>query len=191
MWILGTQDTFCLSSQMGSAHYPWVKLVNGKHTPQVPSLPHCYEDKFPAYRETFPGGGGGGVAQSCLTLCDPMDCSPPGSSIHGIFQARILEWAAISFSRGSSRPRDQTLVSRIVDRHFTVWATKEVPGYRETFLVIKKKKKKTFSKGLLLEDLERTFINILELLKGTSSWEWIKGKKIIGKICQLAQISWE
>jgi len=42
------------------------------------------------------------VTQSCLTLCDPMDCNPPGSSIHGIFQARILEWVAISFSRGSS-----------------------------------------------------------------------------------------
>ena len=40
------------------------------------------------------------VAQSCPTLCDPMDCSPPGSSVHGIFQARILEWVAISFSRG-------------------------------------------------------------------------------------------
>ena len=47
------------------------------------------------------------VAQSCLTLCDPMGCSPPGSSVHGILQARILEWVAISFSRGSSRPRDQ------------------------------------------------------------------------------------
>ena len=46
------------------------------------------------------------VAQSCLTLCDPMDCSLPGSSIHGIFQTRILEWVAISFSRRSSRPRD-------------------------------------------------------------------------------------
>ena len=45
------------------------------------------------------------VAQSCLTLCDPMDCSPPGSPVHGIFQVRILEWVAISFSRGSSRPR--------------------------------------------------------------------------------------
>ena len=44
---------------------------------------------------------------------DPMDCSPPGSSVHGIFQARILEWVAISFSRGSSRPRDQTWVSCI------------------------------------------------------------------------------
>ena len=49
------------------------------------------------------------VAQSCLTLCDPMDCnSLPGSSIYGIFQARVLEWVAISFSRGSSRPQDQT-----------------------------------------------------------------------------------
>ena len=42
------------------------------------------------------------VAQSCLTLCDPMDCSPPGSSVHGVSQARILEWVPISFSRGSS-----------------------------------------------------------------------------------------
>ena len=46
------------------------------------------------------------VAQSCLTLCDPIDCSLLGSSIHRIFQARVLEWAAISFSRGSSQPRD-------------------------------------------------------------------------------------
>ena len=66
------------------------------------------------------------VAQSCLTLCDPMDCSLPGSSVHGIFQARILEWVAISFSRGSSWPRDWTQVSRIVGRCFTIWATREV-----------------------------------------------------------------
>ena len=46
----------------------------------------------------------------CLTFCDPLDCSPPGSSVHGILQARILEWVAISFSRGSSRPRDLTWV---------------------------------------------------------------------------------
>ena len=66
------------------------------------------------------------VAQSCPTLCNPMDCSPPGSSIYGIFQARVLEWAAISFSRASSRSRDRTWVSHIVDRCFTVWATREV-----------------------------------------------------------------
>ena len=51
------------------------------------------------------------VAQSCPTLCNPMDCSLPGSSVHGIFWARVVEWVAISFSRGSSRPRDQTRVS--------------------------------------------------------------------------------
>ena len=66
------------------------------------------------------------VAQSCLTLCDPIDCSLPGSSVHGIFQAIVLEWIAISFSRGSSQPRAWTQVSRIVDRRFTVWATREV-----------------------------------------------------------------
>ena len=69
------------------------------------------------------------VAQSRPTLCDPMDCSLPGSSIHGTFQAIVLEWIAISFSRGSSQPRDQTQVSHIVDRRFTVWATREVIIY--------------------------------------------------------------
>ena len=66
------------------------------------------------------------VTQLCPTLCDPMDCSLPGSSIHEIFQARILEWVTISFSRRSSQPRDWTQVFRMVGRHFTVWATKEV-----------------------------------------------------------------
>ena len=65
------------------------------------------------------------IAQSCPTLCDPVDCSLPGSSVHGILQARILEWVAISFSRGSSRPGDQTRVSRIAGRRFTIWATRE------------------------------------------------------------------
>ena len=69
--------------------------------------------------------GEGEVAQSCQALCDPMDCSLPHSSIHEIFQARTLEWVIISFSRGSFRPRDQTLVSHIVGRHFTIWATRE------------------------------------------------------------------
>ena len=63
------------------------------------------------------------VAQSCPTLCDPMDCSLSGSTVHGIFQARVLEWIAISFSRGSSQPRNRTRVSRIAGRRFTVWAS--------------------------------------------------------------------
>ena len=53
------------------------------------------------------------VAQLCPTVCDPMNCSPPGPSVHGILQARILEWIAIPFSRRSSQPRDQTWVSYI------------------------------------------------------------------------------
>ena len=51
--------------------------------------------------------------RSCLTLCDPVDCNPPGSSVHGIRQARILEWVAVPSSRGSSRPRDQTHISSV------------------------------------------------------------------------------
>ena len=65
------------------------------------------------------------VAQSCLTLCDPMNCRPPGSSVHGILQARILKWLAISFSRGFSQPRDWTWVFPITGRCFTLWATRE------------------------------------------------------------------
>ena len=65
------------------------------------------------------------VTQSCLTLCDPMDCSLPSFSVHGIFQARVLEWVAIRFSRGSSWHRDWTRVSCSVGRRFTLWATRE------------------------------------------------------------------
>ena len=65
------------------------------------------------------------VTQSCLTFCDSMDCSMPGSSVHGVLQARTLEWVAIPFFRGSSQPRDQTLVSCIAGRFFTIWATRE------------------------------------------------------------------
>ena len=62
---------------------------------------------------------------SHVWLCNPMDCSPPGSSIHGIFQERLLEWVTISFFRGFSPPRDWTQVSCIAGRCFTVWATRE------------------------------------------------------------------
>ena len=61
------------------------------------------------------------VAQSCPTLYDPMDCNPPGSYVHRISQARILEWVAIPFSRGSSQPRDQTQVSCIADGFFFLY----------------------------------------------------------------------
>ena len=65
------------------------------------------------------------VAQSCPTLCDPMDWSLSGSSVHGVFQVRILKWIAISFSRGSSQPKNRTQVSCIAGRFFTNWAMRE------------------------------------------------------------------
>ena len=69
------------------------------------------------------------VTQLCLTFCDPKDYNLPGSSVHGILQARILEWVAITFSRGSSQPRHRTQVSHIAGRFFTIWATREAPSF--------------------------------------------------------------
>ena len=65
------------------------------------------------------------VAQLCLTLCNPINCSPPGSTAHEVFQARILEWVAISYSRRAPWPRDATLVSWIARQVFYHWATRE------------------------------------------------------------------
>ena len=98
------------------------------------------------------------VVQSCPTLCDPMDCSPPGSSIHGILQARIVEWITISFSRGSSRPRDQTRVSCIAG--FNLWATREAhrEGKVDPNVVIKmKREKQQCPHGLLFSSLWFSF----------------------------------
>ena len=71
------------------------------------------------------------VTQWCLTLCNPMDCSLPGSSVHRILQARILEWVVVPFSRRSSQPRDRTQVSCIAGRFFTSWATREAFRWSE------------------------------------------------------------
>ena len=68
------------------------------------------------------------VTQLCLILYDPMDYRPPGSSVHGIRQARILEWVATPFSSGSSRHRDRTEVSCMAGRFFILWATREAPN---------------------------------------------------------------
>ena len=65
------------------------------------------------------------VTQSCPTLCNPTDCSLSGFSVHGIFQARVLEWVAISIPRGSSRPRNWTQVSCIAGRYFNLWVTRD------------------------------------------------------------------
>ena len=72
------------------------------------------------------------VTQSCPTLCNPMDCSPPGSCVHGILQARILEWIAIPFSSRSFQPRDWSGVSCIAGRFFTIWDIREAFSFRDS-----------------------------------------------------------
>ena len=75
-------------------------------------------------------------------LCDPMDCSLPGSSAHGILQVRILGWVSIPLCRGSSRPRDWSWVSCIAGRFFTVWATREAPALHSAVSILFQFKKK-------------------------------------------------
>ena len=93
-------------------------------------------------------------AKLCLNLCDPRDYSLPGFSVHGIFQARILEWLSISFSR-RSWPRDWTRVSCIVGRCFTVWATREVHRWKKETDLKRKQTKK--NKNLCCCDLALLF----------------------------------
>ena len=78
------------------------------------------------------GGGGGLVVSKSF---NPRDCSPPGSSVHGISQAQILEWVVISFSRASSQPRDGTQVFCIASGFFSNWATKEASSQDNLYLL--------------------------------------------------------
>ena len=75
---------------------------------------------------------------SHVQLCDPLDCSLPGSSVHGILQARILEWVAISYSRGSSQPRDRTYVSCLHLLHGQADSLPLEPPGKPTYLTILK-----------------------------------------------------
>ena len=75
------------------------------------------------------------VVQSCPAFCDPMDYSPPGSSVCGTLQAGILEWVAIPFSRGPSWPRYRALVSHIAGRFFTIWRHQESPQLSHNFII--------------------------------------------------------
>ena len=130
LWTIGRQAPLSMgfSRQEYWSGLPWpppghipnpgIKPTSASSALQVDSLPAESESE---------------VAQSCPTLCDPIDCSLPGSSVHGSFQAIVLEWVAISFSRGSSQPRARTRVSRTVDRRFTCWANSK---WREEITVI-------------------------------------------------------
>ena len=113
------------------SHFSRVRLC-ATHTWQPTTLPHSWDSPGKNtgvgchfLLQTMKVKSESEIAQSCPTLCDPVGCSPPDSSIQGILQVRILEWVAISFSRGSSQPRDQICVSCIAGRCFTIWATRE------------------------------------------------------------------
>ena len=115
------------------------------------------------------------VSQLCPTVCDLMDCSLPGFSVHGIFQARILEWVAIPFSRGSSQPRDWTWVSCTVGRFFTVWATIYVIKYVfESAKKIKLRKDHLFViiLGYFKKKYQNCLINKKEYFWDYFPWVW-------------------
>ena len=137
------------------------------------------------------------VAQSCPTLCDPMDCSLPGSSIHGIFQARVLDWIAISFSRRSSWLRDWTRVSHSVGRHFTIWATREAAAsHRTTRWVEQLSSRRSRNENLhpkpqsqLWHDIQKTASHTRSMHRGSdvpSVFIW----REISNICSLDSSSW-
>ena len=99
-------------------------------SPEVPSCFHslCHSGFWGLNKLGSKTESESEVTLSCPTLGDPMDCSPPGSSVHWTLQARILERVAISFSRGSSWPRDWTQVSCIAGKRFTLWTTRTGNG---------------------------------------------------------------
>ena len=100
------------------------------------------------------------------TICDPMDCSLPGSSAHGILQARILEWVAIPFSRGSSWPKDQTWVSWNADGFSTICATREARALGLSYSLFLEFSFRLESPSIQLTD--RNLINSEDLWKGNN-----------------------
>ena len=100
-------------SSLVACRIPWTEKLGGLQSMGSQRVKHNW------VTNTFTLSAAAKSLQSCPTLCDSRDCSPPGSSVHGISQARILGWVAISFSRGSSWPRDWTWVSYMAGRLFT------------------------------------------------------------------------
>ena len=116
------------------------------------------------------------VSQSCPALWEPMDCSLPESSVYGILQARIMEWVAIHFYRGSSWPTDRTQVSCIAGIFFTVWATREAPRWQ---------------KGMLLREFawfEKTFI--YPHSSDTNILCWVQKRETLRQPCSQLAVHW-
>ena len=118
-WCVGAQDNVTRRESRTSLVVQWLRLC---------TFTTGGTGSIPGGGNKIPQATGVSQNHSCPTFCNPVDCSPPGSSVHGSLQAGILEWVAIPFSRGSSWPRDWTQVSWIVGRFFTVWATRKPWG---------------------------------------------------------------
>ena len=116
-------------------------------------------------------------AKSCPTLCNPMDCSPPGSSVHGILQVRMLKWVAIYFSRGSSQPRDQTQVFWTAGRLFTFWATRESNPATPLLRIYTKKAKALTQKGTFTPMFTAELFTIAMILKQSNYSSMDKWRK--------------
>ena len=127
VWSLGQEDLLekgmATHSSILAWRVPWTEEPGGLQSMGSQRVRHNWATNPFTFSFRLNDGFVCFVAQSCLTLCVPTDYSPPGSSVHGIFQARILEWDAISYSRGSSRVRDQThfsciscIVRQVLDR---------------------------------------------------------------------------
>ena len=132
-----------------------LKMIKNNHVSLRELLSILFSGKSVYHCEVF---------QSCLTLCDLIDCSLQGSSVHWIFQARVLEWIAIFFSRGPSQPRDRTQVSLIAGRCFIIWATRKAvscppatddPDPNSSFQRVR-----TFNKIDCTMFLRRTFLSL-------------------------------
>ena len=115
------EEEMTTRSSIFASKIPWMEEPGGLQSTGSQRVGHEWETHKVTVTER--------ATQSCPTLCDPMDCSPPGSSIHGVSQAGVLEWVAIPFSRASSQPRDWTWVSHTAGRFFTIWATREGDGF--------------------------------------------------------------
>ena len=121
------------------------------------------------------------VTQSCPTLCNPMGRSLPGSCVHGILQARVLEWVAISFSRGSSRPRDRTWVSRTPGRRVTIWATREALKKGSITDLLRKDRKWNQVRCANETDADQLWMDAVNFWRTTEkeyNWSAKKGQKV-------------
>ena len=118
LWTVAGQAPLSWDSSVKNTGWVTMPSSRGSYQPRDQTHIFCISSGF--FTTEPPRKVEVKVAQSCPTLCDPMDYT-----VHGILQARTLEWVAISFSRGSSQPRDRTQVSRIAGRFFTSWATRE------------------------------------------------------------------